>query len=93
MHEAAPDFFSQPDAMCRQLGIEALDIMHPEADDEEAISIAKSVCESCVFIVPCDEWGMAHPKEAGVFGGKTSEERVKIIRNIRREKRRLHGKG
>lgn len=87
MVEQPPDFFASDDAQCRQLGFEAVRLMNPEDRDIAAENAAKSVCESCVFIEPCREWGMTHSL-VGVMGGMTSRERHNIHLKIRREHRR-----
>ncbi|MBI3648368.1 MAG: WhiB family transcriptional regulator [Actinobacteria bacterium] len=45
---------------------------------------AKEVCRRCPVIHECLEWSLATAQDAGVWGGRSEEER----REIRRERRR-----
>jgi hypothetical protein len=84
--EALPPEFDQGN--CRELGMDALNIMYPTDGDKVGEAIAKKVCEGCVVIEPCRERGKKEPE--GVWGGLAPRDR----RSMKREKakfRNLHG--
>jgi hypothetical protein len=58
-----------------------------DEDYEEQVQAAKDFCEDCPVKDLCLEYSFKHPatKKAGIYGGKTVEER-QAIDNQRRKK-------
>lgn len=50
---------------------------HWVADSAEVQRAAAVECSSCPGFAQCREYGLAHPKESGVYGGLTEQERSK----------------
>jgi WhiB family redox-sensing transcriptional regulator len=57
----------------------------------EQIEEARAVCLGCPVINECLEWALVTHQDAGVWGGKTEDERRTIRRN--RQRRRKAGGG
>jgi WhiB family transcriptional regulator, redox-sensing transcriptional regulator len=55
----------------------------------EQMEEARAVCLGCPVINECLEWALATHQDAGVWGGKTEDERRTIRRN--RQRRRKAG--
>lgn len=58
-----------------------------------AVARANGICDRCPVEVSCRVWAVAHPKELGVWGGTTTEERDAIRRRMRRLRVRSAGYG
>jgi WhiB family transcriptional regulator, redox-sensing transcriptional regulator len=50
----------------------------------EQIAQAKAICQRCEVVEQCLEWALQTNQDAGVWGGKTEDER----RSLRRRRRR-----
>jgi WhiB family transcriptional regulator, redox-sensing transcriptional regulator len=67
------------EAACKGL---AADIFYPLDDD--AVSVAKSVCGECSAQERCLEYALAVREKDGVWGGATERERRSLMRRRRR---------
>ncbi|MCB2177570.1 MAG: WhiB family transcriptional regulator [Actinomycetales bacterium] len=47
------------------------------SDDHEAQDLAARLCVGCAGVIACQAYGLAWPKEAGVYGAMTEHERRK----------------
>lgn len=71
----------QVEAACR--GLDASTFFHP--DNERGRSRrrreeqAKSICARCPVRKPCLDWALSVREPYGVWGGKSSEERLEIL--------------
>jgi len=45
------------------------------SDDEAEQALAARLCPACPALGPCDDYGVAWPKEQGVYGASTEHER------------------
>jgi WhiB family redox-sensing transcriptional regulator len=63
------------DAKCAEVGG---DIWYPEKG--ESTADAKRVCLECPVRLICLEWALERREKFGVFGGKSEQERRKILK-------------
>jgi len=61
------------------------DTMYPVTD--EGVDAAKAICSGCVVVEECQEKALSIRLQDGVMGGKSEQERRKILRQ--RAKNRL----
>lgn len=66
-------------ARCR--GVDPV-IFHPANEDDA--EEAKGICELCPVREPCLEYAIASREKDGIWGGMTTRERRRIIRQRRR---------
>ena len=45
------------------------------SDDDRAQALAAAACDGCPALDSCHAYGAAHPREAGVYGGRTEHDR------------------
>ena len=81
-----PWTFSEP--LCREIGGEAFfagDEDDPQSLDTNILNnqIAKKICQTCVHVVECAEWGLHHERY-GIWGGLSPHEMI-----ITRRKRNI----
>ncbi len=73
------------EALCAQVGTEVFYLEDRDEVRERArqadYSMAKRVCQSCVHLIECGEWGI-NKERFGLWGGFTPQER-KLIRRRR----------
>ncbi|MCB2175602.1 MAG: WhiB family transcriptional regulator [Actinomycetales bacterium] len=60
---------------CREVDVPERSIW--TSDDPEDQELAARLCVGCAGVKACDAYGLAWPKEAGVYGGRTDLERRK----------------
>lgn len=85
--EAIAPIFNESN--CKKLGFEALRVMYPDPDDEQAVAIGKSVCDNCVAFDACRTRGMTVAlHDEGVYAAMTRPERERARRNINKERSR-----
>lgn len=53
----------------------------------EQIAQAKTVCQRCPVLSECLEWALATNEDAGIWGGKTEDERHTLRRSRQRKRR------
>lgn len=53
-------------------------------DDDQAIEVAKGICESCGVRATCLEHALTVREKAGVWGGASERDRRRILRRRRR---------
>lgn len=46
------------------------------SDDLDAQGAAAAACDGCPALEPCHAYGLAHPREAGVYGARTERDRA-----------------
>ena len=68
----------QVNAACR--GVEDPAIFFPSPGDTEALREAKRICGECPVIVPCLEYALGNNERYGIWGGKSTRERLLILR-------------
>lgn len=69
------NFYDQ--GMCRYEDPELFFPISESSDDaKRQIEEAKQICKICQVNQKCLEWALERPKEDGVWGGTTKEERV-----------------
>ena len=91
---AGLDFVAEPafegptdwmdDASCRGSDPE---LFFPEGDDtfsRARTRTAKLICRQCPVSLACLEWAIDSGQEAGIWGGRTTEERRQLQRRRRR---------
>lgn len=81
----------QDDAACRRPAAANLDVMFPDARDEQAIRLAKGYCGLCSVLEKCRKWGLAVPEPHGVWGGLTEQERQEQLAEPKPRKPRRAG--
>jgi WhiB family redox-sensing transcriptional regulator len=59
-------------------------VFYPDDDDEDPAEEAKEICASCVVREVCLEHAIAMREKIGVWGGYTSRERRRLVRQRRR---------
>jgi WhiB family redox-sensing transcriptional regulator len=57
---------------------------HVQSTDDLEIEVAKRICSSCPIQVECLEYALANRMDDGVWGGKSEEQRKRILRQRRR---------
>lgn len=75
---------------CHNLGIEALDTMCPDPENEIAVDIGRTVClDACPVFELCDAWARTNRRnDIGIYAAKTELDRQREHRNVRREQSR-----
>jgi WhiB family redox-sensing transcriptional regulator len=67
-----------PYAACKGMDPE---LFFPERGEMDKINLAKDICNRCLVVVECFDYGMnLSAREAGIYGGTTSFERLKLKR-------------
>jgi WhiB family redox-sensing transcriptional regulator len=68
----------QKDAACRD--ISNPEIFFPSAGDTESLKAAKALCNICPVIAECLEYALGNNERYGIWGGKSTRERLLILR-------------
>jgi hypothetical protein len=68
----------QEDSACK--GVEDPSIFFPSPGDTEALRAAKGICAGCPVLFPCLEYALANNERYGIWGGKSTRERLLILR-------------
>ena len=68
----------QKDAACRD--VSNPEIFFPSAGDTESLKAAKALCNICPVITECLEYALANKERYGIWGGKSTRERLLILR-------------
>lgn len=68
----------QDDAACK--GTEDPAIFFPSPGDTEALRAAKSICSGCPVLIRCLEYALDNNERYGIWGGKSTRERLLILR-------------
>jgi len=68
----------QKDAACRE--IPNPEIFFPSAGDTESLKAAKALCNICPVISNCLEYALGNNERYGIWGGKSTRERLLILR-------------
>jgi WhiB family redox-sensing transcriptional regulator len=74
-----PDW--RDDAACRDADPE---LFFPDGNIRSAraqIKLAKLICRRCLVSVTCLSWALASGQEAGIWGGRTEDERHRLHRH------------
>lgn len=74
-------------ALCRDEDPELFFPIGTEGPTLEQIKKAKLVCTSCPVTADCLEWALANGQDAGIWGGKTEDERRSLKRRRARDRR------
>lgn len=78
-----------PEAACKGMDTE---LFFPERGEMDKIELAKDVCNRCVVVVECFNYGHAlGAREPGIYGGTTTFERLKM-RRLNRENQNRQGR-
>jgi WhiB family transcriptional regulator, redox-sensing transcriptional regulator len=76
--DARPDW--RRDAACRDADPE---LFFPDGDNRSArgqAKAAKLICRGCPVSATCLSWALASGQEAGIWGGLTEDERLRLHR-------------
>ena len=68
----------EEDAKCK--GIDNPEIFFPSPGDTEALKAAKQLCGECPVIQECLEYALNNNERYGIWGGKSTRERLLILR-------------
>ncbi len=60
------------------------DLFHPFDGDAEAEAEAKATCATCPAREACLDYGLAHARTDGIYGGLTARERRALARTRQR---------
>ena len=65
------------DAPCSQADPE---LFFPEPHERAIVALAKQVCAACPVRQECLEWALDRGEKFGIYGGLTSTQRRKVLR-------------
>ena len=68
----------QADGLCR--GSDTPEIFFPSPGDTEALKAAKSTCHRCPVVRECLIYALDNNERYGIWGGKSTRERLLILR-------------
>ena len=68
----------QEGAACK--GIDNPEIFFPSPGDTEALKAAKALCSDCPVVQDCLEYALNNNERYGIWGGKSTRERLLILR-------------
>ena len=68
----------QEGAACK--GIDNPEIFFPSPGDTEALKAAKALCADCPVVQDCLEYALNNNERYGIWGGKSTRERLLILR-------------
>lgn len=68
----------QVDSLCRTAPDAA--IFFPSPGDTEALRAAKAMCSECPVVQDCLEYALGNNERYGIWGGKSTRERLLMLR-------------
>jgi len=68
----------QAESACRF--VEDPAIFYPSPGDTEALWAAKATCSNCLVLDKCLEYALGNNERYGIWGGKSTRERLLILR-------------
>ena len=63
------------------------------SDERADLKRAAVECGACPVLSQCRAYGLAHPKEQGIYGGLTKPERVRMAREAQQDTATASGEG